>query len=117
MTQTTVHLTNSGIEEPIDNGVPAPKFAPDQEVTFQLTYTISAVIDGEGWWAEDTKEYLYSVKDAKALESPANIYLKRLDLEVDAVNSVHSEDDLRANNLTVKSEITPDLPSCEFDPN
>jgi hypothetical protein len=119
MTQTTVHLTNSVLEEPIDNGVPAPKFTPGQSVTFQLALTISAVIDGEAEWDEEEGEYLYAVTDTKYLGCPEDIYLDEVSLAIDEVSSIIPEEKMRHLHrlLTVAKDRTPDLPSCEFDPN
>lgn len=96
---------------------PAPKFHPNQSVVFQLTFTVSAVVDGEAQWIEDDKEYLYSVKDAQLLENPANIYLSKADLEVDTENSMFLEKQLFTHcKLGSKGRLIPDLPSCEFNP-
>lgn len=89
---------------------PAPKFAPDQEVAFQVTFIVSAVIDGTPQWMDGTQEYLYSVRNAQLLENPVNIYCLRSDLEVDTENSMFSEKQLFTHIIrTDKGEITPDL--------
>lgn len=93
---------------------PAPKFSPDQPVTFSITLTATALVDGEPVWDYDAEKYFYSVKNVKVTDIGSrpdddDIYLEEISVKVDEGASTLQEKQLSEGSIL--------LPRCKFDPN
>ena len=91
-----------------------PKFKPGETINFSFTLMATAVINDEGEWDEDEKQFLYAVKNVKVTDVGSrsdddDIYLEEVSVKVDEEGSILREKQLSGGSIL--------LPSCEFDPN